>query len=186
MPSFSQTWEFRKEKNGISVYTRLEPGQTIRSYRGVTTMHAPAARVFAMIEDVNHTDWWDKNLTGIKVLQYEKNKSARYYLVYDLPWPVTDRDLCVAVTCTYDPATGAGTVAAGPLPSLVPEKEKIIRIRNYHQVWTVKPLGPDRCHVELEGHVDPAGSIPDWLSNMIIVDSPLTIMGNVKERMEKL
>ncbi len=36
----------------------------------------------------------------------------------------------------------------------------------------------------LEGYVDPAGSIPDWISNMVIVDSPLKIMGEVKRRME--
>jgi len=41
------------------------------------------------------------------------------------------------------------------------------------------------AHVELEGHVDPAGSIPDWILNMIIVDSPIKAMSELKLRLEK-
>jgi hypothetical protein len=138
-----------------------------------------------MIEDVNHTEWWDKNLNQIKVLVYEKDKRAQYYLVYDLPWPITDRDLCVNVTVNIDPATGVRKVIAGPLPGLMPEVAGMVRIRDYHQTWTIKPTAKGTEYVELEGCVDPAGSIPDWLSNMVIVDSPLKVIGGVKKQMEK-
>jgi hypothetical protein len=104
--------------------------------------------------------------------------------VYDLPWPVTDRDLAVDVTVTCDPA-GGGTIAAVAVPGMLPEKQDLIRMREYRQVWTIRPAGKDRCHVELEGYANPAGAIPDWLSNMIIVDSPIKVICGVKERMEK-
>jgi len=181
----AQAWDFIKEKDGIKIYTRKETGESLKSYKGVTDIHAPAEKIIAMIEDVNNTDWWDKNLNQIKVLLYEKNKRAQYYLVYDLPWPVTDRDLCVDVTVTIDPVTGVGRIAAGPLPGLVPEREDMIRIKTYRQTWTVKPVGKEQAHVVLEGHVDPAGSIPDWISNMVIVDSPIKVIINIKQRLEK-
>ena len=138
-----------------------------------------------MIEDVNNTDWWDKNISQIKVLNYEKNKKARYYLIYDLPWPVIDRDLCVDVSVEYNPETGAGKITALPLPGLIPENKSMVRIKEYKQTWTVTPAGRNQTHVILEGFVDPAGSIPDWISNMIIVDSPLKIINGVKSRLEK-
>jgi hypothetical protein len=181
----AQSWEFIKEKNGIKIYTRKEVGNSIKSYMGVADIKAPADKVFAMIEDVNHTEWWDKNVTGIRVLKYEKNKLAKYYMVYDLPWPVTDRDLCVEVKVTLDLVTGVGVIAGGPLPGVVPEGTEMIRIKDYRQTWTVSPAGKDITHVVLEGHVDPAGSIPDWLANMLIVDSPLGVIGGVKDRFEK-
>ena len=81
----AQSWEFIKEKDGIKIYTRKDAGKSLKSYKGVTDIHAPADKVFALIEDVNNTDWWDKNLNQIKVLLYEKYKRAQYYLVYDLP-----------------------------------------------------------------------------------------------------
>jgi hypothetical protein len=181
----AQSWDFIKEKDGIKIYTRKEAGKSLKSYKGVADIHAPAEKIFTMLEDVNHTDWWDKNLTQIKVLLYEKYKRAQYYLVYDLPWPVTDRDLCVDVTVTFDPVSGAGMITAGPLPGLVPERDNLIRIKAYRQTWTVNPAGKDLTHVVLEGYADPAGSIPDWISNMALVDSPLKVIGEVKKRMER-
>ena len=180
----AQSWDFVKEQDGIKIYTSREAGKSLKSYRGVTDIKAPAEKVFALIEDVNNTDWWDKNLTQIKVLRYEKYKRAQYYLVYDLPWPVTDRDLCVDVSVTLNPGTGEGKITAGPLSGVVPEKQDMVRIRDYRQSWTITPVGKELTHVVLEGFVDPAGSIPDWIINMLIVDSPLKVIGSVKQRME--
>ncbi len=180
----AQTWDFVKEQDGIKIYTSRDAGKSLKSYRGVTDIKAPAEKVFSLIEDVNNTDWWDKNLTQIKVLRYEKYKRAQYYLVYDLPWPVTDRDLCVDVSVTLNPGTGEGKITAGPLLGVVPEKQDMVRIRDYRQSWTITPLGKELTHVVLEGFVDPAGSIPDWIINMLIVDSPLKVIGSVKQRME--
>jgi len=58
----------------------METGESLKSYKGVAEINAPAEMVFAKIEDINNTDWWDKNLTGIRVMLYEKNKRAQYYL----------------------------------------------------------------------------------------------------------
>jgi len=181
----AQSWEFIKEKNGIRIYTCKQAGENLKSYKGVTDIKAPAEKVFSMIEDVNNTEWWDKNLTQIRVLHYEKNRSARYYLVYDLPWPVVDRDLCVDVAVTHDLLTGSGKITASPLSGVIPEHGDKIRIRNYRQTWTVTAAGREICHVELEGYVDPAGNIPDWISNMLITDSPVKVINSIKTRMEK-
>ena len=181
----AQTWDFIKEKDGIELYTGEEAGKSLKSYRGVTDIHAPAEGVFALIEDVNNTDWWDKNLTQIKVLLYEKYKRAQYYLVYDLPWPVTDRDLCVDVIVTIDPVTGERRITAAPLTGVIPERNDMVRIKEYRQTWSVKPAGKEMTHVVLEGFIDPAGSIPDWISNMLIIDSPIKAISGVRERLEK-
>ena len=81
----AQSWDFVKEKDGIKIYTHSEAGKSLKSYRGVSNIKAPAEKIFNLMEDINNTDWWDKNLTQIKVLHYEKNKRAKYYLVYDFP-----------------------------------------------------------------------------------------------------
>ena len=180
-----QSWNFIKEKDGVKLYTRKDVGKSQKSYRGVTDIHAPAEKVFAFIEDVNNTDWWDKNISKIKVLLYEKNKRAQFYLIYDLPWPLTDRDLCVDVEVSLDPVTDVGKIMSVAVPGIVPESPDMIRIKEYNQLWTITPAGKTACHVELEGNADPAGNIPDWLTNMIIVDSPLQVIEGVRERTER-
>jgi hypothetical protein len=181
----AQSWVFNKEKDGIKMYTCMEAGKLLKSYKGVTDIHAPAEKVFAFIEDVNNTLWWDKNLSEIRVLLYEKNKRAQFYLVYDLSWPVTDRDLCVEAKVTIDPVTGVYRITSTPLTGVIPECPDKIRIRDYHQIWTIRTLGKEHAHVELEGYVDPAGSIPDWITNMLIVDSPYKVISGIKQQLEK-
>jgi len=138
-----------------------------------------------MMEDINDTKWWDKSLTHIKVLLYEKNKRAMYYMVYELPWPLIDRDLCVDVTIKSDVVTGEYKITAVSVPGVIPERSNMVRIKDYMQIWTITPVSKDISQVELEGFIDPAGSVPDWISNMLIVDSPLNSLMGVRKQMAK-
>jgi predicted DNA-binding transcriptional regulator len=49
----------------------------------------------------------------------------------------------------------------------------------------VKPAGRNLTHVVLEGYIDPAGSIPEWITNMLITESPIKVITEIKQRMEK-
>jgi len=180
----AQSWEFVKEKDGIRLYTRTQAGSSLKSFKGIMDLRAPVEKIYNLIGNVKNVDWWDKNVKEIRVLSYEKEKHSQYYLVYDAPWPVTDRDLCVDATITTDPATGIRTVRAVPLPDLVPEKPDRIRIRNYWQSWTIEPRENGVVHITLEGYVDPAGSVPDWVYNMVITGTPYKVMNGIRERLE--
>ena len=118
------------------------------------------------MEDINNTDWWDKKLTTIDVLLHEKGKRTQYYMIYDLPWPVTDRDLCVEVKITTDPVTNVRKINAIALNGLIPERNDMVRIKDYQQMWTITPAGNELTHIVLEGFVDPAGTVPKWISNL--------------------
>ena len=102
----AQSWDFIKEKEGIKIYTRKEGGSSLKSFKGVTDIHAPAEKVFNLIGNVKNLDWWDKNVKEIRVISFEPEKLIKYYLVYDVPWPLNDRDLCVEAKITFDPVTG--------------------------------------------------------------------------------
>jgi hypothetical protein len=181
----AQSWEFIKEKDSLEIYTRTEAGKSLKSYRGITIMNAPAENIFTVMEYVNNTDWWDKNLTQIKVLLYEKDKRAQCYMVYDLPAPVTDRDLCVNITVSIDTMTGERTIDAVAVNGVIAENDDLVRIKDYRQTWTISPLGKEKTHVVLEGFIDPAGAVPDWLSNMLLTDTPLKAISGLRERMRR-
>jgi hypothetical protein len=182
---FSQSWEFVKECDGIKIFTCKEAGKSLKSYKGVADIKATPERVFSLIENARKTDWWDPNITNIRVILYEKNKRAQYYMVYSLPWPVTDRDLCVEAIVEYDPSTGGGTITSGPLEGCATEYKDKVRIHDYRQKWIITPNGNGISHVVLEGYLDPSGSIPDWISNMLITDSPINVFKAVKQRVER-
>jgi hypothetical protein len=178
----AQTWEFVKEKDGIKIYTRKEGNNSLKSFKGEAFLHAKYEDLLNLIGNVKNQDWWDKGVTELKILFFEEGKHVQYYLVYDSPWPVTDRDLVVDAIINTDPVTRIRTVEAKPLLNVIPEKSNKIRIKKYWQKWTITPLQPGLVHVVLEGFVDPGGSVPDWLYNMVITDTPLKVIRTVKTK----
>lgn len=181
---FAQQWEFIKERDGIKIYTRKEANNELKSFKGMADLHTDMDKVCSLIGNAKKFDWWDKSITEIKVLSYELGKYIQYYLVYDVPWPLSDRDLVVDARITIDPVTGIETIYAQPLPNVIPEKPNLVRIKKYWQKWTIQPAGQNNVHVVLEGFVDPGGNVPAWLYNMVITETPLKVIREVRKRTE--
>jgi hypothetical protein len=179
-----QEWKFAKERDGIKIYTRNEENTPLKSFRGETDLKTDMKAMSRVIGRIESFEWWDDDVSEITVLSYEEEEHISYYLVYDLPWPITDRDLCVKALITNDPVTGKRTVFARPLPGVIPEKPDKVRIKDYWQRWTMEPAGNGMIHLTLEGSVDPGGNIPAWVINLVITDTPLNIMKKVREQVE--
>ena len=178
----AQSWEFIKERDGIKIFTRVEKGTPLKSFKGVMEIHSSMEKIGTIVGNVKNFEWWDDDIKNIDVLGYEENVYSQYYLIYDVPWPLQDRDLCVDAQITIDSVTGKKTIMARPLFNRVPEVEGIIRIKNYWQRWMIEPLGGSMFRLTLEGFVDPGGIVPAWLYNMVITDTPLNLMREVKTR----
>jgi hypothetical protein len=181
----AQDWTFVKERDGIKIYTRSEENTNIKSFRGEADLKTTMEKMRHVVGRTESFDWWDESIKEIKVLAYEEEKMIRYYLVYDLPWPLSDRDLCAEAIITNDTVTGIRTVRATALPGVVPDKSDKVRIKYYWQQWTMVPKENGIVHVTLEGSVDPGGAIPTWLINMIISDTPLNIITKLRNIVEK-
>lgn len=180
----SQSWNLVKEKDGIKVYTSLEPGTSFKSFKGETEFRADADKVMDLLGNVKNFDWWDDNISEIRVLGIEEGKFIKYYLVYRVPWPLYDRDLCVEATISYDDKTGAKTVFARPMEFDIPEYPNRVRIKSYWQKWTVLPLQNGMIRLTVEGFVDPGGIVPSWIYNMVITETPLKVIRDVRRHAE--
>ena len=139
-------------------------------------------KIYMLLGSAKNFDWWDKGFTTIKVLKHEDQKFIQYYFIYDMPWPVTDRDLAVESVIKLDTITNQYTVSSRPLPNAVPENPDLVRITNYWQKWTVQPMEKGNIHITLEGSVDPAGNIPSWVYNMLVTDMPLNAIKSLRNR----
>ena len=42
----AQSWDFIKEKDGIKIYTRVEAGKSLKSYRGITDINVTGRKDF--------------------------------------------------------------------------------------------------------------------------------------------
>lgn len=181
-PLHGQHWNFINEKDGIKVYTRNEKKTSLKAFRGEITFKADINKVNLLVGDANNTDWWDKAIISVRILEFEKDKLIRYYIIYDVPWPLNKRDLALEARITLDPVTGVRTVDARPLLNVIPENKDMVRIKQYWQKWTVQPLSNGNVHVTLEGFVDPMGNVPDWLYNLTVTETPINVLNALRER----
>jgi len=179
---YAQSWNFVKERDGIMIYTRKENNSSLKSFMGVMDVKTTMRKVCSLVGNVKNTSWWDQNVREINVLFYEENKHIQYYLIYHAPWPLNDRDLCVDASISTDPETGERIIYSVPLADRIPEKPNLVRIKNYWQRWTIQPRDNGIIHLILEGYVDPGGSVPAWLYNMVITETPLNVLRGIQKR----
>ncbi len=177
-----QPWDFIKEKDGIKVFTRNEIKSSLKAFRGEITFKADIDKVNLLVGDANNLDWWDKAISSVKILEFEKNKLIKYYIVYDVPWPLTKRDLALEARISIDPVTGVRTVDAKPLLNVIPENKDLVRIKKYWQKWTVQPMNNGYVNVIMEGFVDPMGNVPAWLYNLTVSETPINVLSALRER----
>jgi hypothetical protein len=183
-PAAGQSWTFVREKEGIFVYTRSDQEGPFKAFRGETDLQADPCTIAAMIGNTKNLSWWGEKVYDIRVLSETPDRNIRYYFAYDAPWPFSDRDLVANVDIREDPVTGIRIVYSTPVNGLVPEKKGWVRVKNYWQRWTIRPGSNGKVHLTLEGYIDPAGNVPAWLYNMIVVDTPLNLMREVRKRTE--
>jgi hypothetical protein len=178
----AQPWTFVKEQDGIKIYTRIENKSQLKSYKGEAVICAQMEKVCALLGTATNFDWWGEDFTKIAVLEHEDHKFIQYYFVYNMPWPVTDRDLVVESTIKMDTVTHIYTVTSKPLLKKIPETPELVRIRKYGQKWTVQPMSIAKVHVMIEGIVDLGGNVPPWIYNMLITQVPFNTISLLRDR----
>lgn len=180
--TYAQQWNLEKDKDGIKVYTRPEPGSKFKAFKGETEVIAPLEAVSALIEDVEQFDDWDEDVQEIRVLERSAGKSLKYYVVYDLPWPIQDRDLCVEALFSVDNEKGNTVLSSKSIPESVPANEDFVRITEYWQHWILEQKENGIIRITVEGFADPAGDIPAWIANMAITDTPLNMLKEIRKK----
>lgn len=178
----AQPWQLKTEKDGIRLFLRQKANDDFKSFRGETRFNGNYEKVCSLIGNPANLEWWGDDIRNIRVLHYEKDKLIRYYFIYDVPWPFTDRDLVAEVKLYEDSGSGKKTVFSRPLPGVIPVSKNYVRVSDFWQQWTVQPLGNGEISVILEGYIDPSGEVPAWLFNLVIVDIPMRLLQEVRHR----
>jgi hypothetical protein len=69
-----------------------------------------------------------------------------------------------------------------PLPKAVIVKPHLVRIENFWERWIISPMDKGYVQVIFEGFVDPNGNVPYWLYNLVVTETPLKVLQNLRAR----
>ncbi len=196
-PDEDSTWTRidEEEKDGVAIFSRERPGNTIKEALAKGIVDAPPCRVFQVLRD---TDRLVEFMPYLKA-RITKNTSAdeEYVCEYlDLPWPIWDRFVSLRTydvqnygnnqceyllqwqkddtyACTVEEAQQAYEDAVDD-PIVPPVSEGY---------WHLVPQdGGHNTVVTYYGFTDPGGSIPHWVQNMFTQSAILKLFQAVRER----
>ena len=99
------------------------------------------------------------------------------------PWPVSDRDLIIHLKINIR-EDGSMRVILNSLPNYLPESKDFVRIPYSHSEMHMVPIAENHLKVSYWLKVDPGGSIPDWLANMVSAQGPYETFKKMKNLLE--
>ena len=164
-------WHLAKNKDGIKVYTRKIEGWGLKEYKVIMEVNASVDQIESVLRDSKNREKWLHNSYDAKDLKSPSPEVVYTYAVMDAPWPVSDRDNITQWTYEKE-ENGNVRIDMVAVPILIPEKSGIVRIKRMKGYWQLEKISSTKTKVIQQVVSEAGGSIPDWLANSSIVDTP--------------
>lgn len=182
---FAQDWEPRSTKDGIKTWSRKVSGSKIDALKMETDFDATPSQLAAIIFDIGSCTEWLYSTKSCSVVKTVSPGELYYYSEISFPWPTENRDFVSHISAEQDPSSKTVIIRAENVPGFVAEKKGIVRIYQSTGKWTIRPTGANRVHVEYELQVNPGGSLPSWIVNMLSTKGPLESFKKLRQQLKK-
>ncbi len=176
-------WELKRDKDGITVYTRPVEGSSYRAVQAVMTVATTPSAAVALIFDTDACPQWADLCKESRVFEEVSETEMFVYTLNDIPWPVSDRDATTHVVWEHSESDGTVTMTATVVSDKLPEEPRTVRLSEGTTNWIFRPLPDGQLEITSRAHIEPGGAIPGWLSNRLLVDSPFTTMEGMREQL---
>ncbi|MBC7411407.1 MAG: hypothetical protein H7331_03005 [Bacteroidia bacterium] len=168
---FNLTWTKKLDKNNIQIYTAKPAKAAVNAVKAHTLLNTTPDKLLAfLLSPAMHT----KNLPNCKYsILLKNNGDTAYYFhqQYDLPWPVTDREVVYLFKVKRLPNKNIA-ITSGIITDMIPLNKNYIRITEFAAQWQINLVAPNKTEAFYMALANPAGSIPAWFLNIFLVDGP--------------
>lgn len=176
-PSSNQPWELKKDQDSIKVYIRDIDDNT-KEYLAETIINSDIDKIFKTITDFDNSYRWMYKLNSSRIL--EKSDTLMYvYFVVDMNWPLKNRDLISDAVITKN--ENKIRIVMNSYPDYMPEKEKLIRIKQSRSIWNLEKIDDEYTKVALQSYAVVEG-IPTFIMDLFILDSPMYSMTQLRSK----
>lgn len=174
-------WQLRRDRDGIQVYSGNIEGSPYKAVRTVTVIEDTSlSALVALISDAESCPDWADRCAESYVVEDQSPTRALVYTHNDLPFPVKDRDVVSQIHWQQNPETLAVTMESHAVTGVVAEQRGRLRLTHADVNWVFTPQGNHQVQVINEAHIDPGSSLPAWISNMLLVDTPFETVRSLR------
>ena len=170
-------WDLRRERDGIVVYTARVPDSPHAAVLSSTIIeNVRLSALVALIQDAPACAEWAPQCAASHVHELISDTEALVYTHNDLPFPVRDRDVLARVRWQQDTDSLAVSMHSQATVGILPETDDKLRLTEARATWRFTPLGDGRVEVANFAHINPGSSLPGWVTNMLLVDTPYEML----------
>lgn len=181
--SAEAAWTLEKDEEHVQLYTRPVSGSPFLEVKATTLINAPIAKVAETFGNGNGCSAWRDMCKSSEVLSSVSQTEQLVYMVLDLPWPLSDRDMVIHSTAQIDTASQSATVLLEPASSKHPATD-YVRAESSGE-YTIKALGDKQVEFTYIMHTDLGGDLSPEVINPRVSESTLIDVVKLRRLAEK-
>lgn len=170
-------WAPVGEKNGVKVFVKKIPGQTLEIYKGVIQAELTHAGVTKFMQDPSVCD--DIGCYDSKMFEWINEQEQYYVSTFNLPGFFKPRQLVSKISFVKE-QTGSLIIRIQAMPDKLPVDDCCFRVREMDNKWEFKPVSEKEMLVTYEVNMNEGGWLPYFLLNNIRSDLMFSLPGLTK------
>jgi len=185
-PAWAANWKINHEgeaRGDVTTYVRDVSNSPVKAFKGIVEVKASATSVLAVITAVDTFPEWIFQNQGAKRLSLEGREEI--HMRFHGIWPVSDRDVVLANTLSQNEDSGSITLHSVNAENVLGKQDGFVRIPALDNQFIITPMDDGWVRVQFETFVDPGGSVPVWLANLVATKAPLETLQGLKVQLEK-
>jgi hypothetical protein len=164
--STSNGWTLSSESSGITLYSRLRPGSSLKEFQAVGEIDAPAHAVHNVIDDIDAYPSFMPFTAECRLIKREAGSIITYQRLS--PKICSDRDYTLRIRETswagpnglvylnrWEPANELGPA----------EKRGVVRVKLCEGGWLLEPEDATKTRATYTVYTDTGGAIPAFIAN---------------------
>lgn len=179
-------WEKFSDEDGIQVYRWSVPGSALMAFRAEGDVDAPVATVAESLVDINRRHEWMPSLGENRIVKVVSPTERIEYTHIKTPFIIKDRDFVLYNKASFIKDTGEILFEFRSVTDdSVPPTHRI-RGEISGSFYRLKPIKEGKgTHLEFIVHVDPKGSLPNWVVNLFAEKNPQRTLKNLRTHCAK-
>lgn len=156
-------WELLSSDHGIQTFSRDVQDSRYKATRHVTELNASLPQVLAALGDGTTCVPWLKLCKSIKIIERVNQREFLAYVVLNMPWPVSNRDLVFRSIRIGEPEDEVVEVRQLAEPDAYPPG-KLVRMIS-ENVYNMELLPDRKVRLTWTLHTNPGGGLSAKLVN---------------------
>lgn len=184
--ALDKSWEQIDDSDGIKVWRKDIPNSPVKAFRGETIIDSSVSKIAWVLADNKHRKDWVDRLEKVIGLEKKSADKAVVYQSFDLPFPISDRDMIIQGTFVIDNKNQKVYLNLKSVEHSKAPETIGVRAKLHHSKYVLTPIdGGKRTKVEVEILTDPKGLLPKWLVNIIQKKWPYKTLTGLKNQVKK-